>query len=274
MSSKARATYHIRLEVGDSMFADERKMRILAELKEKQSVSVSELAHDLESSESTIRRDLQELEEQGLLKRTHGGAVSNEVASFEPSVQEKDVQNQQEKYMIAKLAANMVRDGETVLLDAGTTTLQIAKAIADRNISVLTNSLQIGQELTSQSNIDLMVLGGGFRRTTGALVGPITESILSGINVDILFLGANGIDLVHGITTPNITEAATKMAMIRSARRVVLAADRTKLNQISMFKVCELSNLDVFMTDGELPPEYQAFFDNHNVEVIIGRELL
>lgn len=254
------------------MFADERKMHILAELKEKQSVSVSELARDLDTSDSTIRRDLQELEEQGHLKRTHGGAVSNEVASFEPSLQEKYVQYQQEKYAIANIAAKMVQSGETILLDAGTTTMQIAKAIAGKNITVVTNSLLIGQELSSQSNIDLLMLGGGLRRTTGALVGPFTESLLARINVDTLFLGANGIELAHGITTPNITEAAVKTAMIRSAKRVVLAADHSKLNQISLYKVCESCDLDVFITDRDLPVEYQTFFEENNVEVIVGRE--
>jgi DeoR family fructose operon transcriptional repressor len=250
------------------MFSDERKMKILHQLGTKQSVTVLELADNLHVSESTIRRDLQDLEEQGQLKRTHGGAVAKEVASFEPSLQEKVVHHPQEKSAIAHQAVSLIEEGETILLDSGTTTLEIAKALPDIGITVVTNSQQIGQEISSLQKARLLFLGGELRPTTGSFVGPLTELLLSQINVDKLFLGANAVELNSGVTTPNTIEAATKKAMIRSAREVFLVADHSKLGQISLVKVCDFADLDGFLTDAPVSEDYASVFERNSVKFI------
>lgn len=252
------------------MFSDERKMKILHLLETKQSVSVPELANGLQVSESTIRRDLQDLEEQGQLKRTHGGAVAKEVASFEPSLQEKVVHHPKEKTAIAHQAVSLIDKGETILLDSGTTTLEIARALPDIEITVVTNSQQIGQEISSLQKARLLFLGGELRPTTGAFVGPLTELLLSQINVDKLFLGANAVELRAGVTTPNTIEAATKKAMIRSAREVLLVADHSKLGQISLVKVCDFADLNGFLTDAPVSEDYIRVFEEHSIKFISG----
>jgi DeoR family fructose operon transcriptional repressor len=239
-----------------SMLADERRLRILERLAQQRSVTVSELAEAFGASESTIRRDLDDLERQGLLRRTHGGAVAvDAVASFEPSLQEKDVRYPQEKQAIARAAAELVRPGDTVLLDAGTTTLQIARQLATLELTVVTNSVPIAMELSStpQARVHLMLLGGDLRRTTGALVGPFAERMLADLHVDLLFLGANGLHADRGVTTPNPLEAAVKAAMIRSARRVAVVADHSKVGQVSLVKVCDWDEVDLLITDRPAP---------------------
>ena len=250
------------------MFSDERKMKILDLLNDSLSITVSDLAHSFDVSESTIRRDLQDLEVQGYLKRTHGGAVALEVASFEPTFQEKAVYFPEEKSGIAQAAISLIRPGDTLLLDSGTTTLQIARQLPDNDITVITNSLSIARELSSLKHIHLLVLGGEFRTNTEALVGPLTELILAQLNVDKLFLGANGIDNVRGITTPNAVEAATKQAMITSAREVILVADRSKLDKVNLYKICDLSAIDAFITDSPPPSIYQDLLSTHDVQLI------
>ncbi|HEU5139346.1 MAG TPA: DeoR/GlpR family DNA-binding transcription regulator [Bacillales bacterium] len=251
------------------MFATQRKAKILERLEEKKSVTVTMLAEDLGVSESTIRRDLEDLEEQGELKRTFGGAVLTEVSTFEPSLPEKVVHYPEEKSAIGRKALSLIESGDTILLDSGTTTLEIARNLPDMEITVVTNSLQIGQELSSYRNVKLLFLGGELRPTTGAFVGSLTESLLSQLNVDKLFLGTNAIDLEHGVTTPNTTEAATKRAMIHSAREVILTADHSKFGKISLVKVCDFADLDVILTDSDLPEEYAEVFEQNAVEMIL-----
>lgn len=260
------------------MFSGERKVKIMDRLASRQSVTVPELANQLGVSESTIRRDLQDLEEQGQLKRTHGGAISKEVSSFEPSLQEKVIHYPDEKSAIATKAISLIEAGDTILLDSGTTTLQIARHLPDLEMTVATNSLQIGQEIANLSKVKLLFLGGELRPTTGAFVGPLSELLLSQINVDKLFLGANAVELARGVTTPNTVEAATKRAMIRSAREVILVADHSKFGKISLVKVCDFSDLDLFLTDTPAPQEYVSLFERLGVEALsctngIGKEV-
>lgn len=250
------------------MFSDERKVKILNRLKNKQRVTVPELVNHLDVSESTIRRDLQDLEEQGQLKRTHGGAVAKEVSSFEPTVQEKVAHLVEEKSAIASKAVTLIEPGDTILLDSGTTTLEIAKQLPDIDITVLTNSLQIGHIVSQLNNVTLMFLGGEFRKTTGAFAGPLTETVLSHINTDKLFLGTNAVEMNRGVMTPNALEAATKRAMIRSAREIILVADHSKLDNISLVKVCDLADIDLFLTDITAPPAYESLFEQMNVQWI------
>ncbi|WP_041695018.1 DeoR/GlpR family DNA-binding transcription regulator [Alicyclobacillus acidocaldarius] len=254
------------------MFADERKARIAQHVLVHKRATVSELAQMFQASESTIRRDLQELEEQGVLHRTHGGAVAKEVAAFEPTWSEKRIQNQDAKMRIAALALDLVRPGQVVLLDAGTTTYEIARQWRHEGVTVVTNSLDIASEFSTRRDLDLVLLGGQLRAKTGAFVGPFAERMLDELHVDIAFLGANGIDF-RGITTPNPQEAAIKRAMVKCADRVVLVADRTKLHQTAFVRVATWDEIHTWVSDGPLPDgEWRQWQAETEVEFICENE--
>src|SRR5918996_5395012 len=169
------------------MFPEERKQRILAALHQKPAVRVSDLGRALRVSAASIRRDLADLERSGLLKRAHGGAVSARMAALEPSLAEKEDQYQAEKAAIARLAATLVRQGDTIFLDAGSTTRQIARELRHRRgITIVTNALNIAWELAS-SEIELVVTGGQLRRGILSHVGPLAEQAIGSLHVDKLF---------------------------------------------------------------------------------------
>lgn len=237
------------------MFAEERKQRILAELQRSPAVRIAELGRVLRVSHASVRRDLADLERDGLLKRTHGGAVSPRLAAIEPSLAEKQDQYRTEKIAIATLAAGLVRQGDTILLDAGSTTRQIASQLRHRRgITVVTNALNIAWELAS-SDLELVLIGGQVRRGILSQVGPLAEQAITALHVDKLFLGANGVDLEKGVTTPNLLEAQTKRAMVASATEVILVADHSKFGRVTFGRICGLERLHAVISDDGLSPE-------------------
>jgi DeoR family fructose operon transcriptional repressor len=251
------------------MFAEERKQQILRVLEAREAVRVSDLSEALRVSEASVRRDLRDLEEAGLLKRTHGGAVGPQAAAFEPSLSEKEDQYRAEKAAIAHVAAEMVQDGEVVILDAGSTTLAIARLLKSRrNLTVVTNSLSVASELAG-SHVELLVAGGSLRPPTRALVGPVAETALAGLHADRLFLGANGVDLRKGVTTPNLVEAQTKRAMVESAREVVVVADHSKVGCVTFCRVCGLDRLRALITDDAAPPTFVQALEKQGVKVYL-----
>ncbi|WP_379161749.1 DeoR/GlpR family DNA-binding transcription regulator [Paenibacillus sp. sgz5001063] len=236
------------------MYEEERKRIILQFVERNTRASVQELSQELEVSESTVRRDLKELEESRLLKRTHGGAVSLQSVNFEAAVPYKADRFLDEKQRIAQKAVEMIQDGDAILLDGGTTTLQIAKALrAFTNLKVITNSMIALNELKDCHNIEVSITGGLLRQDTLAFVGPMTERSLEMVRVDKAFLGTNGLDLREGITTPNMLEAATKRKMISVAKQVILLADHSKIGQVSFCKVADLREMDHCILDRETP---------------------
>ncbi|MGB9803409.1 DeoR/GlpR family DNA-binding transcription regulator [Desulfofundulus sp.] len=251
------------------MFAEERRQKILELLERDQVVKVPDLSAYFNVSEATIRRDLQELEEAGYLKRTHGGAISNQAATFEPSLAEKEDQYQAEKIAIAEIAVQLVQEGDTVMLDAGSTTLQIARRLKHRkNITIVTNAVNIACELAA-GNTEVILLGGNLRQRTLSLVGPITENILSGLYVDKLFLATNGVDLKKGLTTPNLAEAQTKRAMLNSAGEVILVADHSKFGRVSFSHICNLDRIDCLITDNGAPDAFLATLKKQGLRVLV-----
>lgn len=250
------------------MFAEERYKLIMELLKKHQRVKVNTLTEELGVSESTIRRDLQELEEQGLLKRTHGGAVLVGKLSFEPTMGEKAEFMQEEKRQIGILAASLIKDNETIFLDAGTTTLKIAEFINAKNVTILTNSLPIALELAQKSDINLILAGGQLRWQTHALVGPVTEEFIRNFRVDKAFIGVNGISVEEGITTPNIVEAYTKKAMIEIAKEVIVVADHSKFEKSYFTTIATMEKIDLLITDDKTPQELIEKFIEAGVGVI------
>lgn len=230
------------------MFAEERHKRILDLVRAGNPVKVIELSEMLDVSESTIRRDLQDLEQAGLLQRTHGGAVSSQLG-LELSFGDREVQLLEEKRSMADVAASLVEDGETVLLDAGTTTLEIAKALRNKKITVATNSMEIVHVFMEGSEVNVIVLGGALRKNIHSLVGPITDVTLKKLYFDKVFLAANAVDIEFGATTQNMIEAQTKATMVTVGREIYLVADHSKFGKRCFAKICGLEEITGLITD-------------------------
>lgn len=233
------------------MFAEERKVEILQLIESGKPVKVGDLSQRFEVSESTIRRDLQELENSRLIQRTHGGAISVQ-SSFEMSYQEKEIHFYEEKQKIAKAAAELVKDGETVFLDTGTTTLQIASALRGKAITVATNSMDIAQVFADDPKVEVVLLGGTLRKSIRSLVGYLTNEMLSLLHFDKVFLAANAVDPEQGVTTPNLAEAETKRHMVRAGKEVILVVDHSKIWEKAMCKICSLEEINLLLTDDGL----------------------
>lgn len=233
------------------MFAEERRNEILNLIESGKPVKVGDLSQRFGVSESTIRRDLQELENGGVIQRTHGGAISVQ-SSFELSYQEKEVRNFEEKQKIARAAAELVKDGESVLLDSGTTTLQIALALRGKSITIATNSMDVAQVFSDDSSVEVIVLGGSLRKSIRSLVGYLTNEMLDRLHFDKVFLAANAVDPELGVTTPNLIEAETKSHMVRAGKEVILVMDHSKIWEKSMCKICSLDEINLLLTDDGL----------------------
>ncbi|GAA0177883.1 DeoR/GlpR family DNA-binding transcription regulator [Clostridium sediminicola] len=250
------------------MFLEERQQEIIKLLKKKGKVKVNELVKAFDVSESTIRRDLQEMESEGVINRTHGGAMLKGKTQFEPSFQEKKDSKHNEKISIGKKAAMLIEDGDTIILDTGTTTLELAKNISANNITVITNSIDISDELSNKRGIELFVTGGNLRLKTRAMVGSITESMLRNFRVDKAFVGTNGVSLENGISTPNFIEASTKRAMIEVSNKAIIVTDASKFNKECFAIISTLESIDLIVTSDDLDSELKNQYEERGIKVI------
>jgi DeoR family transcriptional regulator of aga operon len=232
-----------------------RTERILRELRTAGSISVERLCALMQVSVATVRRDLQDLEDKGLLRRTHGGAVSIEPLFYEPfrhdsSFQEQIERHAEEKRRIALAAADMVQDGETIALTAGTTTTEVVRSIRNRRgVTVVTSTINVAMELTKRKDLEVFVTGGFLRGDWFSLVGPAAGHAMSQINVDKVFLGVNGIDARKGLTSANSGEAAINRIMVDQAKQRIVVADRSKLGATATYKFCGANEVHVLLTD-------------------------
>lgn len=236
------------------VYSEERKLIILEYVQQYSRASVQELSEHLQVSESTIRRDLKELEEAKLLSRTHGGAISLQGVNFEPTYREKEDKFRQEKAAIARKAVELIEEGDTILMDSGTTTFHMVQELKSfSRLTVVTNSLFLAQELQSIPGIDVLITGGALRRETLALVGPIAEQALDRVWVDKAFIATNGLDLGAGLTTPNLIEAAMKSKMIKTAKQVILLADHSKVGKVAFARFAEITEIQKCIIDNGVP---------------------
>jgi DeoR family transcriptional regulator, aga operon transcriptional repressor len=249
------------------MHRSARLSAILEQLADGGSVAVAQLADALHVSPATIRRDLAMLEDQRLLERMHGGAVGRAVA-YELPLRYKSVRHGDEKRRIAEEAASRVTESMAVGLTGGTTATEVAKALADRrDLTIVTNALNIASELAIRPDVKLVVTGGVARSQSYELSGPIAETTLAGLNLDIAFVGVDGIEAKAGCTTYQEIEAHTNGVMIEQARLVVVVADGSKIGRAAFARMCPLSAFDELITDQEADREAVRKLTDNGVRV-------
>ena len=226
---------------------------------------VGELAQEFRVSEMTVRRDLRHLAREGKLERVHGGAVS---AEREPPFSEIAVARLTVKDRIGALAAGLVEDGQTVMLDIGTTTLQVARHLRGRSLTVITTNLAAYQELLPEPGIELVLPGGVVRRNYRSLVGVLAEDALRQLRADVAFLGASGVDDDLSVVDSTMVEVPIKRAMIGSAAKTVLLADSAKFGMRGAVRVCGAPEVDVLVTDDGAPTAACEALRRAGVELI------
>lgn len=232
------------------MLNEERRRLILELVKSDGRVLVGSLARHFHTSQVTIRKDLDVLQAQGLILRSHGGALPMQTGVLEdPTLREKEKLHRKEKLQIAAAAVRMVKEGQVVILDSGTTTTAIARALRDfENLTVITNAVNIAAEL-SGSSVEVILTGGTLRQNSFSLVGPIAEETLHRLNADILFLGVDGLDVHYGLSTPNLLEAKVNRAMMDVARLTVAVCDSSKFGRRSLSSIAQISEIDHLICD-------------------------
>jgi len=247
-----------------------RREIILELLHEHGEVTVSELSESTGVSSMTIRRDLELLEQEGVLQRVHGGAISVAARGYAAPFSVRAERNLDAKRRIGEAAAAMLSERETVILDVGTTTLSVARALKRRrNLTVLTPSLQIANLLAKERGIRLMVTGGTVTTGELSLVGDLAEEAFARLRFDTLVMGVGGIDATAGCTEFNQDDARVKRAALASVRRCIVVADSAKLGKITFAQICTLDRVDVLVTDSDASREDLALFESENVEVVV-----
>jgi DeoR/GlpR family transcriptional regulator of sugar metabolism len=246
-----------------------RRQEIQRRLTASGEVTITALAADLEVSEMTIRRDLEVLENQGQLRRVRGGAISVVSRSYEPPFAARQLVEQAAKQAIGAAAARLVDDGETVIIDVGTTALEFARNLKGRRgITVVTHSLPVAMELGNESDIRVLVTGGMVRSGEFGLSGGVPEATFADVNCDVVFLGVAGIQVQRGLTEYNPADALVKKAALRAARRSVILADRSKLDKVTFHNVAPLASVDILVTDACADEPYLEAIRSAGVEVI------
>lgn len=252
------------------MYAPERQQEILRRVRAAGRGEVATLAEDLAVTSETVRRDLDALERQGLIRRVHGGALPIERLRFEPGVSERAAAMAAEKNRIAKAALDLLPREGAVLIDAGTTSARFADLFPDdRELTVVTNALPIALTLSTRSRLNVLTTGGRVRGRTLAQVDRWALRSLAEIRVDVAFVATNGVSVDGGLTTPDLAEAAVKEAMIAAANRVVLLADHTKVGDDHFCRFADISQIDVFVTDSGLDTEAVDALTQAGVEVVL-----
>jgi DeoR family transcriptional regulator of aga operon len=249
---------------------EERRRAILEILKNDGRVLVQDLTKRFSTSQVTIRKDLEALHAHGLIHRTHGGALpAHERALDDPALREKQNLQRKEKILIARAAARLVEEGQVVILDSGTTTTEIARALRDfHNLTIVTNAVNIATELAGTA-VEVILTGGTLRKNSFSLVGPIAEETLRRLNADLLFLGVDGFDVHYGLSTPNLLEAKVNRVMVEVSRRTVAVCDSSKFGRRSLSLIVAPSALQGLITDRGIPKPDMNALKKAGIEVTI-----
>ena len=248
------------------MLVDQRRGSILQLVEVKGFVPLQELADHVQASESTVRRDLEYLDGIGQIRRTRGGAafIGESITPFD----ERSTSARKEKERIAAVAADLIQPGEAILLDGGTTTLELARRLAGKSLQVVTNSLPIANVLASQPGIELLMVGGYVYPKTGVALGPVAEAALEAMHVRRLFMSVGGITEA-GLFNSNSLLVATERRMIAAADEFIVLSDSSKFGRSALAHLCGLDEVDRIVVDAGVPDEWRAIAARHQVELVI-----
>jgi DeoR family transcriptional regulator of aga operon len=242
----------------DTMMAEERRTQILQQVRSAGRVKVNELAAHFSTSAVTIRSDLNELHQRGLVLRSHGGAVLPDAIHRESPVDERLKAHAAEKRRIGAMAATLINDGETIILDSGTTTLEIARQIKNKQgLQVITNGVNIAAELLDAPGVQLFIVGGTVRRESASISGHFTEEMLAEFAADKMFLSGAGCDIDFGVSGGNLEETMVNRVMLSISREIILVADSSKFSRRSMARIVPFSEIDTVISDSDLPEDIQ-----------------
>lgn len=247
-----------------------RRGLIIKMLDEYGQVNVNELSRYFNVSEVTVRNDLAYLERKNLLIRARGGAIKTEKASLDLRFLEKKSKNVKEKEAIGRRAARFIDDGDTIVIDSGTTTREITNHLGRfSRLTVVTNALNIASSLADMENITIIMPGGIMRHSILTLVGATAIDNFKMFFGDKLFLATDGIDLNLGLSSPDLEEAALKRTMLKMARKIIVVADSSKLGKRHLAVICNISQIDVLITDSGISPMYKEAMEKMGVEVVV-----
>ncbi len=253
------------------MEAARRRARLLEIIQKRGFSSLPDLVESLEVSESTVRRDLTHLEQQGVTRRTHGGAFYTGPSPHVTHFRHRQSSNWSRKKLISAAAAELLEDGDTLMLDGGSTLYELARLLVNRSLQVVTNSLPIANLFSASTSVDLVILGGYVHNRSGAIHGGYTDKMLETIHVRRAVIGAAAIE-ERGLFNSNEMLATSQRAMLRTAEEVIVLADSTKFGHQSLSHICELSEIDRLVVDSDLEPAWRQQLGQAGVEVVIAPE--
>jgi DeoR/GlpR family transcriptional regulator of sugar metabolism len=253
------------------MLLQERRQHVLDLITRKGFATLTELAQTLEVSESTLRRDLDFWQERGAVKRIHGGAMYTGEAASLPPLEERSEKQLVEKQAIARAAAERIHNGDSILIDGGTTTLELARLLINRPLQVVTNSLPIAQLFANSRETDLVVLGGYVYPKTGVALGPLLIRMLDDVHVHQMVMSVHGIT-AKGLFNSNMLLVESERCMMRRADEVVVLADHTKFGKQALAHLCELGAIDTLISDTGVTAEHRQIVDEAGVRMIIAPE--
>jgi len=250
------------------MLVEERRQRVLDLVSSRGFVALADLAQSVQVSESTIRRDLDYWHQQGTIRRTHGGAIYIGDSTALPALEERSSSQLEEKRLIAETAAARIRDGDTVLLDGGTTTLEVARALVGRSVQIVTNSLPIANLFASNRDTDLVFLGGYVYPRTGVALGPLTIRVLEDLHVHQLIMSVGGITS-KGLFNSNLLLVETERQMMRCCDEVIVVADHTKIGRPALAFLCQLSEIETLIVDPKVSAAQREMLERAGVRLVL-----
>ena len=251
------------------MLAIERRREILARLTNDGKVIVSELAKDFNVTEETIRRDLEKLDKEGLASKTYGGAVSKHSSAIDLPYNIRESVNIEQKQRIAETIADLIHDGDRIMLDSSSTALYVLKKLKDKkNLTIITNSVKILLELADKPDWTVLSTGGILKKGALSLNGSSAEKMINSYHVNTVICSCRGLDTALGVTDSNENDSLIKQAMIASAERKILAADSEKFDRKSFVKVCDAKDIDIIVTDRAPSDKWQSFCLENEIEIV------
>ncbi len=250
------------------MLVEERRQRVLDMVRKHGYVALADLVEAIQTSESTVHRDVEYWHREGVLRKTHGGAVYMGAGQTLPPLEERESSQLEEKRLVAQAAVTRIRDGDSVLLDGGTTTLEVARLLVGRAVQIVTNSLPIASLFASRHESDLVLLGGYVYPRTGVALGPWTVRMMEDIHVHQAVLSVGGIT-DKGLFNSNLLLVETERQMMRCADEVVVVADHTKVGRPALAFLCDLATIDTLIVDPNLDEDQRKLLDQSDVRVIV-----